>query len=230
MNYAFVVQARLGSTRLPGKILKPFYGNQSILDLMVHKLSAISNIPVIIATTNSVINEPIEKKALALGVKCFRGEENDVLKRFIDVAEYFDIQGIFRICSDNPFLDVHAARQLVEIAMKSCNDYISFDIDGTPSIKTHFGFWGEFVTLTNYIYSHPELFNIQWISGSPVVSKHHNIRLTIDTLEDFSVAQRIYRDLQEKRVEISIEVIVDYVRRHAEYIQLMKQQIKKNSK
>lgn len=60
--------------------------------------------------------------------------------------------------------------------------------------------------------------------------KHHNIRLTIDTLEDFSVAQRIYRDLQEKRVEISIEVIVDYVRRHAEYIQLMKQQIKKNSK
>ena len=55
MNYAFVVQARLGSTRLPGKILKPFYGNQSILDLMVHKLSAISNIPVIIATTNSVI-------------------------------------------------------------------------------------------------------------------------------------------------------------------------------
>lgn len=204
MNYAFVVQARLGSTRLPGKILKPFYGNQSILDLMVHKLSAISNIPVIIATTNSVINEPIEKKALALGVKCFRGEENDVLKRFIDVAEYFDIQGIFRICSDNPFLDVHAARQLVEIAMKSCNDYISFDIDGTPSIKTHFGFWGEFVTLdalkrvigftddllyrehvTNYIYSHPELFNIQWISGSPVVSKHHNIRLTIDTLEDF---------------------------------------------
>ena len=115
MNYAFVVQARLGSTRLPGKILKPFYGNQSILDLMVHKLSAISNIPVIIATTNSVINEPIEKKALALGVKCFRGEENDVLKRFIDVAEYFDIQGIFRICSDNPFLDVHAARQLVEM-------------------------------------------------------------------------------------------------------------------
>ena len=234
MNYAFVVQARLGSTRLPGKILKPFYGNQSILDLMVHKISAISIIPVIIATTNSVINEPIEKKALALGVKCFRGEENDVLKRLIDVAEYFDIQGIFRICSDNPFLDVH---------------YISFDIDGTPSIKTHFGFWGEFVTLdalkrvigftddllyrehvTNYIYSHPELFNIQWISGSPVVSKHHNIRLTIDTLEDFSVAQRIYRDLQEKRVEISIEVIVDYVRRHAEYIQLMKQQIKKNSK
>lgn len=59
------------------------------------------------------------------------------------------------------------------------------------------------------------------------MSKHHNIRLTIDTLEDFSVAQRIYRDLQEKRVEISIEVIVDYVRRHAEYIQLMKQQIKK---
>ena len=219
MNYAFVVQARLGSTRLPGKILKPFYGNQSILDLMVHKLSAISNIPVIIATTNSVINEPIEKKALALGVKCFRGEENDVLKRFIDVAEYFDIQGIFRICSDNPFLDVHAARQLVEIAMKSCNDYISFTDD--LLYREH---------VTNYIYSHPELFNIQWISGSPVVSKHHNIRLTIDTLEDFSVAQRIYRDLQEKRVEISIEVIVDYVRRHAEYIQLMKQQIKKNSK
>lgn len=76
--------------------------------------------------------------------------------------------------------------------------------------------------VTNYIYSHPELFNIQWISGSPVVSKHHNIRLTIDTLEDFSVAQRIYRTR-----EISIEVIVDYVRRHAEYIQLMKQQIKK---
>lgn len=64
MNYAFVVQARLGSTRLPGKILKPFYGNQSILDLMVHKLSAISNIPVIIATTNSVINDLLKRRHL----------------------------------------------------------------------------------------------------------------------------------------------------------------------
>lgn len=91
-----MVQARLGSTRLPGKILKPFYGNQSILDLMVHKLSAISNIPVIIATTNSVINEPIEKKALALGVKCFRGEENDVLKRFLMLLNIL----IYRVYSE----------------------------------------------------------------------------------------------------------------------------------
>lgn len=76
---------------------------------MVHKLSAISNIPVIIATTNSVINEPIEKKALALGVKCFRGEEECVLKRFIDVAEYFDIQ-VYSEYVLIILLDVHAAR------------------------------------------------------------------------------------------------------------------------
>ena len=144
----FLVQARSGSTRMPNKILLPFYGGKSILDLLIEKLKQVENTKIVIATSDNPNCNAIQQVAERQGVACFRGSENDVLQRFIDAAEVNDAQRIIRVCSDNPFLELNSICELVNKAEADVEaDYISYNINGVPSIKTHYGFWTEFVTL-----------------------------------------------------------------------------------
>lgn len=97
METAFLVQARMGSTRLPHKVLRPFYNNNCILDLLVDKLNQIAGTKIIIATSVGSENDVIEQFCKERNIVCFRGEENDVLKRFIDAAEANGVDRIIRI-------------------------------------------------------------------------------------------------------------------------------------
>ena len=106
MKFAFMIQARLGSTRLPGKILLPFYKNRSILDLLIEKLQQVSGAKVILATSISPLNDELEAFARTKNCEVYRGDETDVLKRFIDAAEKYGVEHIIRVCSDNPFLEL----------------------------------------------------------------------------------------------------------------------------
>ena len=108
MKTAFLVQARMGSTRLPHKVLRPFYNNNCILDLLVDKLDQVADTDIIIATSIGSENDVIEQFCKERSMVCFRGEENDVLKRFIDAAEANGVDRIVRVCSDNPFLELNS--------------------------------------------------------------------------------------------------------------------------
>lgn len=246
----FIIQARSGSTRLPNKILIPFYKGQTILDLMIKKLLTINETKIIIATTTNPKDNAIAEVAAKHNITCFRGSENDVLDRFISAAEAFGTQQIIRVCSDNPFLDINSIKVLIESINTNPNaDYISFDINGTPSIKTHYGFWTEYVTLTalkkvrsltyeqlyhehvtNYIYSHPNEFNLIWIKNSNKEITQLPIRLTIDTLKDFKNAQKIYTYLAESKSDQNISNITKYLCEHPSIITEMENEIKNNSK
>lgn len=249
METAFLVQARMGSTRLPHKVLRPFYNNNCILDLLVDKLNQIAGTKIIIATSVGSENDVIEQFCKERNIVCFRGEENDVLKRFIDAAETNGVDRIIRICSDNPFLELNSIKKLVEVANKADAEYISFDINGFPSIKTHFGFWAEYVSLdalkkvqrltseiiyhehvTNYIYSNPVIFKVEWIEGPVCLKGRSNIRLTIDTLEDFANAQKVYAELCKVNPYPTIDEVVSYLDEHPDTYNAMVQQINKNSK
>lgn len=248
---SFVVQARSGSTRMPNKIILPFYKGKSILDLLIEKLSEVENTNIIIATSVNTNCDAIEEIAKIHGVSCFRGSENDVLQRFIDAAEQCHAEKIIRVCSDNPFLELNSIKKLVSFACNEgkASDYVSFKINGIPSIKTHFGFWTEYVTLkalkrvrqftnenlyhehvTNYIYANPDKFKIDWIEGPEIINDHPDIRLTIDTQEDFRNAQTIYADLCQKNQFPMITDVVYYLDMHQDYYISMKHQIEKNSK
>lgn len=245
----FIVQARLGSSRLPNKIFLPFYDDATIFSLMVEKLKSVPDCDLIIATSDNERDDLIERKAQELGVKCFRGSEDDVLKRFIDAAEANGADKIIRVCSDNPFLDRSAIEELVDKAACSDKEYISFNVNGTPSIKTHFGFWTEYVTLgalkkvqamtdeklyhehvTNYIYANPDSFSIGWIEADTSIVNRSDIRLTIDTQADFNNAKTIYNDLTVDTKYPAIKQIVEYLDSHPEYLDTMKAEIIKNSK
>lgn len=250
MNIGIIIQARLTSTRLSKKVLLPFYGSMTILDILIDKLQSVCP-NIVIATSSKSENDELVKFALDKNVCCYRGSEDDVLQRFIDSAKYSNITHIIRICSDNPFLDVDSLKTLISnVEDNSDCEYISFDIDGIPSIKTHYGFWAEYVSLdallrissltsehlyrehvTNYIYTHPDMFNIKWLEVPTFVKQHKNVRLTIDTKEDFENAAHIYTALYSKLgCYPTMEDVLMYLDIHSEYYKSMESQIIKNSK
>ena len=249
MNTGIIIQARLGSTRLPGKILLPFYGKQTIIDILLEKLHQATDLPIIVATTTSPANDLLVCHLESKDELVYRGSENDVLDRFIQAAEQHHLDGIVRICSDNPFIDAKGIQLLIEKAATSNAQYIGYRINGLPSIKTHFGFWGEYVTcqalkqvaettdnplahehVTIHIYSHPDEYRCEWIDCPDFIQGRNDIRLTVDTQEDFANAQSVYADLKKNNPAFGLDEVVDYLDQHEELKSSMKRIIEQNAK
>src|SRR3984957_19601105 len=119
-----VIQARMGSTRLPGKVLKPIVG-KPLLWHIVHRLKASRLIEEIaIATTTNVLDEAIVEFGLAEGIAVVRGPEDDVLARFARAAEQLDADIIVRVSSDAPFIDAGFIDHLLTSLMEQDGDYV----------------------------------------------------------------------------------------------------------
>lgn len=250
MNIGIIIQARMGSTRLPGKILKEFYGGKTLIETLLVNLHKVEGLKVIVATSVNENNDQLETFLLEKGEIVYRGSENDVLDRFIKAAEANSIDGIVRICSDNPFLDWHGVAQLVEKAKMSDADYIGFRINDKPSILTHFGFWGEYVTLkalkrvadttevgtpahehvTFHVYNHPDVYKCEWILCPNYLQGRNDIRLTIDTPDDLKNALKVYSELKSLDENFTLEDVVDYLDTHEDIKQSMLNNIKQNKK
>lgn len=250
MNIGIIVQARMGSTRLPGKILKQFYGGKTLLETLLENLHKVQGSKVIVATSVNENNDQLEKFLTEKGELVFRGSENDVLDRFIKAAEANGVDGIVRICSDNPFMDWHGIAQLVKKAKISDADYIGFRINDKPSILTHFGFWGEFVRLsalkrvaetteegtpahehvTYHIYNHPDEYKCEWILCPNFLQGRDDIRLTIDTPEDLVNALKVYSNLKAQDENFTLQDVVAYLDSHEEIKQSMISNIFQNKK
>lgn len=234
----------------------PFYDGQGILEILLERIR--QSFPpnfenIIVATTVQSNDDKIAQLCSDMNIKCFRGDENDVLSRFISAAESVEADKIIRVCADNVFLDTMALRYLYDEFSKSSYDYMSFiTSDGTPSIKTHYGFWAEGVTLgtlktvavktsdklyhehvTNYVYAHPEQFSLNFVPISLMtkdIESYKNLRLTIDTPTDFKISQQVYRDLNSQHSNITTENILNYLDKNNYLFDLMKVVINQNTK
>lgn len=249
MNFGIIIQARLGSTRLPRKILREFYGGKTLLETVISNLQKVVGTKIIVATSVNPNNDVLETFLNERNITVFRGSEDDVLGRFIGAAEANGIDGIVRICSDNPFLDWRGVTALIEKSKTSDADYIGYRINETPSIRTHFGFWGEYVTLaalkrvaaatdeklahehvTIHIYTHPKDFKCDWIECPDFLRNRNDIRLTVDNIEDFENAQEVYKTLIEINPDFGLEDVVEYIDGHIELRDSMKKMIENNQK
>ena len=250
-NIAIIIQARLGSTRLSNKMILPFWNGKSIFELLLSKLNEnFENIPIILATSTNSENDILESIAKKNGLLVFRGDENDVLQRFISACDFFKIKHCIRVCADNPFLDVKELKNILDFAENNTSfDYINFNVNNIPSIKTHFGFWTEYVTLaalkkvntltkeklyhehvTNYIYENPEKFQIYFLSPNMNVIGRTDIRMTLDTIVDFQVLSELYGILSEKYVDFGIDEIISFLDNNSQYSTIMNVQMKNNVK
>lgn len=126
MNVLAIVQARMGSNRLPGKSLKPLAG-LPLLGWTVRAARATAGIDdVVVATSTGRENDPIEAWCKDQGIGCYRGSETDVLDRFALVAKALSPRAIVRLTADCPFLDPVIVGQLVRIYLNADGvDYVS---------------------------------------------------------------------------------------------------------
>lgn len=249
MSTGIIIQARTGSSRLPQKMVIPFFDGMGILEILLKRLKNNIDCKIIIATTDNERDNIIENVAIKNDCLCYRGSEDDVLLRFIEAAEFHNISKIIRICADNPFLDMRSLRELINYSENRDEDYISFcTSDGTPTIKTHYGFWAEYVTLdtlkrvnsltseklyhehvTNYIYANKNIFSTnfiqipKWIEDKP-------IRLTLDTQEDLEMQQNIFKNVINNNLDINIEDVVNYLNSNTDYYLKMGAIITQNKK
>jgi spore coat polysaccharide biosynthesis protein SpsF (cytidylyltransferase family) len=119
---AVILQARLGSRRLPGKVLARI-GTRTLLEHALLRLST-CGLPVIVATTDRPEDEAVEREARRLGAEVFRGDAEDVLGRFIGAARAFDLTGVIRATGDNPCVDAEGPARVLALARRVEADHV----------------------------------------------------------------------------------------------------------
>ena len=105
MKVLAIVQARMGSIRLPGKVIKKI-GDKTLIQILLERLSLSSEIDeIIVATSTDSINDDLQSHIESLGFNCFRGNEKDVLNRYFESATEFKADAVVRITGDCPLVD-----------------------------------------------------------------------------------------------------------------------------
>ena len=124
-NIIAVVQARMGSTRFPGKVLKEIMG-KSLLQILIERLCQAKRLSqIVVATSDKERDEPIVTLAQELGIDVVRGGESDVLGRYQLANEIYDPDAIVRITGDCPLIDPEIVDRVVAVYEKNLVDYVS---------------------------------------------------------------------------------------------------------
>lgn len=207
MKVVAIIQARLGSSRLPGKVLLNLAG-EPMLTRVIHRLRRAQRLDeVIVATTTEPRDDALATFCADQGIACSRGSENDVLDRYVQAARAAKADVVVRITSDCPLIDPQLVDEVVAhfLTREPAADYVS----NVAPIRTFpRGLDTEVIRLealerahreatdsasrehvTAYIYRHPEAFRLEGYHGAEDHSAH---RWTVDTPEDFALVEKIY--------------------------------------
>jgi len=218
-----IIQVRMGSTRLPGKVLKKLNGI-TILESLLNQLnySRLLNDKIIATTLNSE-DDVIVNFCESKGIKCFRGSVNDVLDRYHKCAKKFSINTIIRITSDCPLMDPQVVDDVIDFYLKNSYDYVNNFYKRTYpygndveifSLKVLEKVWEKATKLserehvTPYIYNNPDEFSLGWIENKENLSEFH---WTVDRKEDLIFVQKIFKKISKRPILMKdiIDVIKD---------------------
>jgi len=232
-----VVQARTGSTRLPGKVLLPL-GGKTILEQMLARVRRARLCgTVVVATTYEPADDAIEALARRVAVCCYRGDPLDLLDRHYQVGRALDADLVVKIPSDCPLIDP----AIIDRVIGSCldghgrYDYLSnlhppthpdgndvevctFEALATawrvarePSDREH---------TTPFFWRHPEAFrigNMMWETGLDLSCTH---RIVLDYAEDYEVIRRVFDALSARVPDFGVADIVSFLDEHPEIVAL----------
>jgi spore coat polysaccharide biosynthesis protein SpsF (cytidylyltransferase family) len=192
-----VVQARTGSTRLPGKVLAPI-GDQTLLGFMLARLSGLEVDAVVVATSTEVRDNAVVDIAEASGVAVVRGSESDVLSRFVAAMDTHAADTVIRLTADCPLMDpsvVHDVLQRHRTAgasytsntlVRTFPDGLDVEVAAAVALRaaaTEATDPAEREHVTPFIYRRPERFVLRAALGSQLLG---NERWTVDTAEDLN--------------------------------------------
>lgn len=192
-----IIQARINSTRLPGKILMPI-GNKTILDHILYRLKRLwHSATTVVATSDTSSDDIVESFCTDRAVACFRGSEANVLDRYYQCATAYDFRHIVRLTGDNPFPDIEELDNLIDLHIASGSDFAhsfaSLPIGVGTEIFTFTALeksWREgkaphhLEHVDEYMLENPQIFKTTMLSA-PAEKNMPDIRLTVDTIEDY---------------------------------------------
>lgn len=219
-----IIQARNGSSRLPGKVLFRIL-NKTILEYIAERVKRAATLDgVIVATTTQKEDDQIEVLMKSAGVKCYRGSTEDVLDRYYQAAKLFKVDPIVRITADCPLIDPKIIDSAVNSYFKSTADYCSnvLDVsfpDGQDvevfSFKALEDSWQNAKMLSErehvvpYIKKHPQRFKLVNFNNEVDLSAK---RWTLDERKDFEFIKTILEALYPVKPEFKMEDVLEFLK------------------
>jgi spore coat polysaccharide biosynthesis protein SpsF len=206
-----IVQARMGSTRLPGKVLADIHGRPMLWHVLQRTRAVTSVDDVVVATTIEPADKLVVDFCSEYGVVCFRGSENDVLDRYYQAARHVEAQAVVRITSDCPLIDPGIVDKTLRLFLTEEPDYASNCVRRTyprgldtevMSFRALELAWREArepyqrAHVTPYIYENPARFRILSVTGD---QDHSSYRWTVDTPEDLELIRHLYAHFQGEK-------------------------------
>lgn len=200
-----ILQARMSSTRLPGKVAMDANGIPMLAYEIGRILQSKKIDQLVVATSTNSEDDVIEQIALNCGVECFRGDLNNVLDRFYQCAKKFKASHIVRLTGDCPIIDPQVIDEVISLHISSSADYTTNGIkrtfpDGLDTEVMSFetlqiahlnaNLQSELEHVTPYIYTHPQNFKIEHYCND---IDYSHIRWTLDYPEDYQLLREIIK-------------------------------------
>lgn len=195
-----IIQAYMGSKRLPGKILK-MIGNKALLEHIFFRLTYLKhNAKIVLATSDSPADDVVEELCVRRNIDCFRGSQDNVIERYYSCAKKYGFSNIIRLTGDNPFVDIEELDRLISLHFQADADF-SHSFESLP-----LGVGAEIFTFSvleksylegkyphhlehvdEYMLENPTIFKTSILTASPDKNRH-DVRLTVDTEDDYKKA------------------------------------------
>lgn len=230
MKTLIIVQARMTSTRLPGKVLLPLAG-EPMLARLIERLRRVRRANgIVVATTTNATDDPIAALCAQLGVPCHRGSEQDVLSRYADAARLYGADVVVRITADCPLIDPALIDQLIETYEEGDSDYVSnmlpptwpygmavevFSAAALAQAHAEATQAAEREHVTPFLYWHPERYRLRNVASPVDLSRH---RWTVDTPEDYELVRRLFDHLMPTQPQFIQADVLALLDQHPDWI------------
>lgn len=224
-----LVQARMTSTRLPGKVLKEVLG-KPLLSYLIERLKCVGQADaLVIATTINPLDEAIVHLCEKENVPYFRGSEEDVLSRYCEAAKLHKAGTVVRVTSDCPLIDPEVIDEVIMFYRKQSVDYASnaltrtyprgmdtevFSFKALEEAAEEATLSSEREHVTPFIYQHPERFKLANLSY--VTNQSHH-RWTVDTKEDFQLISKLLEALYPTHPHFTLKDLLELIKKHPEW-------------
>jgi len=228
MRIVASVEARMHSSRLPGKVLKDICG-KPVLWHIVERLKRAERVQdIVIATTVNPKDDQIVEFADKLGVKIFRGSEEDVLHRLVDAHKMMKSDTIVEITGDSPLIDPEIVDQTIELYLNNDADYVSntltrsypigirtqvFSLDLLSRCEKESYLPKDREHVTTHICKNPDKFKLLNLEA-PASQNFPKLRLTLDYEEDLNVIRKIYEGLYFEKPNFLLRDVLHFLSDH----------------
>lgn len=234
MKTVIINQARMTSTRLPGKVLLTVLG-KSLLEYQIERLRRVKMVDeIVVATTINNTDQPIAELCGRLDVPCFRGSENNVLARYYEAATLHQADVVVRVTSDCPVIDPDVVTEVIRYYHdhQDCCDYVSNGLRRTyprgmdTEVFSYKALREAFLEstedadrehVTPFIYRQPERYRLANVSFREDQSRH---RWTVDTPEDFELVRRIIESLYPINKNFSLDEMLELLDLHPDWLKI----------